>query len=216
MSTNIKEIKSISVFLAANTGNDPEYKKLAQDVATMFATNGWKLVYGGSGRGLMGILGHSASALGVDVHGVKPRPFLKYEETGELPKFGHHELVDDLYSQKRRMAELSDAFIILPGGFGTLEEYTAIRMWSKLGVCRRPIVLLNFRNFYTPLLNWINGATKLGFITADSAALVSVVDSIEEMNTLLLRPQPIIDNDDHFDWSVVAPGHNSLSQPQDE
>lgn len=214
MPADYKEKRSIAVFLAANDGNDPKYKELAQHVAAVFAKNRWKLVYGGSARGLMGILGQTASALGIDVHGVKPRPFLKYEETGELPEFGHHELVDDLYSQKRRIAELSDAFIILPGGFGTLEEYTAIRMWSKLGVCRRPIVLLNFQSFYTPLLDWITEATRLGFISENSAAVVSVVDSIEEMNVSLLNPKSMIDNDDQFDWSVVVPGHISLLQPQ--
>ena len=214
MSAGHQETKSIAVFLAANIGNDPKYKELAQHVAAMFAKNRWKLVYGGSARGLMGILGQTASAMGVDVHGVKPRPFLKYEETGELPKFGHHELVDDLYSQKRRIAELSDAFIILPGGFGTLEEYTAIRMWSKLGVCRRPIVLLNFQSFYTPLLDWITEAIKLGFISENSAAVVSVVNSIEEMDISLLKPKPMIDNDDQFDWSVLVPGHISLLQSQ--
>ncbi|KAF5587456.1 lysine decarboxylase [Fusarium pseudoanthophilum] len=209
MSADHKKVRSVAVFLAANIGSDPGYKELVQHVAAMFAKNRWKLVYGGSARGLMGILGQTASTLGVDVHGVKPRPFLKYEETGQLPKFGHHELVDDLHSQKRRIAELSDAFIILPGGFGTLEEHTAIRMWSKLGVCRRPIVLLNFQNFYTPLLDWITGAIKSGFISENSAAVVSVVNSIEEMNISLLKPNPLADNDDKFDWSVVAPEHTS-------
>ncbi|KAL2072904.1 hypothetical protein VTL71DRAFT_12247 [Oculimacula yallundae] len=208
------ETKSIAVFLAANIGNDPKFEELARHVAAMFAKNRWKLVYGGSARGLMGVLGQTASALGVDVHGVKPRPFLKYEEAGELPRFGHHELVDDLHSQKRRISELSDAFIFLPGGFGTLEEYTAIRMWSKLGVCRRPIVLLNFESFYTPLLDWITEATKLDFISRNSAAVVSVVNSIEEMSVALLRPKPMVVNDDHFDWTVVVPGHISLLQSQ--
>lgn len=214
MSADHKEIKSIAVFLAANTGKEPKYKELVQHVAALFAKNRWKLVYGGSARGLMGILGQTASALGVDVHGVKPRPFLKYEESGELPIFGHHELVDDLYSQKRRIAELSDAFIISPGGFGTLEEYTAIRMWSKLGICRRPIVLFNFQGFYTPLLDWVSNTIKLGFISGNSAAVVSVVNSIEELNVTLLKPKPMIDNDDQFDWSVVVPGHISLLQSQ--
>lgn len=106
--------------------------------------------------------------------------------------------MDDLYSPKRRIAELSDAFIFLPGGFGTLEEYTAIRMWSKLGVCRRPIVLLNFQSFFTPLLDWITEATKLGFISENSAAVVSIVNSIKEINISLLRPKSMIDNNDQF------------------
>lgn len=81
----------------------------------------------------MGILGRTAASAGVKVHGIKPRPFLKYEKNGLLPDFGINELVEDVHTQKRRMAELTDAFIVLPGGFGTLEELVAIRMWSKLG-----------------------------------------------------------------------------------
>ena len=145
-------VKRVAVFIAASIGTVAKFEDLARDSAAMFGRNGWKLVYGGSGRGLMGILGQTASTLHVHVHGVKPRPFLRYEETGGLPEFGHHELVEDLYSQKRRMVELSDALVILPGGFGSLEDYSTIRMWSKLGVCRRPIILLNFQNYYTPLL----------------------------------------------------------------
>ena len=207
MAAGRKERKSVAVFLAANTGNDIRYEKLIHHVAAMFAKNGWNLVYGGSARGLMGTLGKAASALGVDVHGVKPRPFLKYEETGELPTFGHHELVDDLYTQKKRIAELTDAFIILPGGFGTLEEYTAVRMWSKLGVWRRPIVLLNFEGFYTPLLDWITKAKSLDFVSENSVAVVSVVNSVGEIDALLSNPATVVENDDHFDWSVLVPGH---------
>lgn len=81
----------------------------------------------------MGILGKTVASAGMQVHGVKPRPFLKYEEDGLLPDFGYNELVEDLYTQKKRMAQLTDAFIVLPGGFGTLEELVAVRMWSKLG-----------------------------------------------------------------------------------
>ena len=81
----------------------------------------------------MGILGRAVASAGMQVHGVKPRSFLKYEENGLLPDFGYNELVEDLHTQKKKMAQLTDAFIVLPGGFGTLEELVAIRMWSKLG-----------------------------------------------------------------------------------
>lgn len=216
VSTERMAVKSVAVFLAANMGNDPKYEDLTRQVATMFVENEWKLVYGGSHRGLMGVLGQTASALGVDVHGVKPRPFLKYEETGGLPEYGRHEFVEDLYSQKKRMAELSDAFIILPGGFGTLEEYTAIRMWSKLGVCRRPIVLLNFQNYYTPLLDWVTNATKLGFISKSSASVVSIVNTIEEMRDLLSRPIDTVENDEPFTWSAIVPRDSDFQELQEE
>ena len=81
----------------------------------------------------MGILGRQLSSLGGQVHGVKARPFLKYEPTGLLSEYGTRELVDDLYTQKRRKAELTDTFVVLLGGFGTLEELFTLRMWSKLG-----------------------------------------------------------------------------------
>lgn len=83
----------------------------------------------------MGALGKALHSMGGEVYGVKPRPFLKYEIGGVMPSFDYEvELVDDLHTQKRRMVELSDAFVVLPGGFGTLEELVAIRMWSKLGL----------------------------------------------------------------------------------
>ena len=81
----------------------------------------------------MGTLSQTAAVMGVEVHGVKPRPFLKYEANGALPDCGHNELVEDLYTQKKRMAELTDTFLVLPGGLGTLEDLMMIRMWSKLG-----------------------------------------------------------------------------------
>jgi predicted Rossmann-fold nucleotide-binding protein len=81
----------------------------------------------------MGALGRRVDELGGQVHGVKPEPFLKYEIDGLLPDFGYNELVDDLHTQKRRMASLADVWVILPGGFGTLEELVTVRMWSKLG-----------------------------------------------------------------------------------
>ena len=80
MSADHTETKTIAVYLAANIGNDPKYEELAQHVAAMFDLNRCNLVYGGSARGLMGILSQTASALGVDVHRVKPRPFLKYDD----------------------------------------------------------------------------------------------------------------------------------------
>ena len=206
-------VKSVAVFLAANSGAGSNFEDLARDTAALFGRNGWELVYEGSGRGLMGI-GQTASTLGVDVHGVKPRPFLRYEETGGLPEFGHHELVEDLYSQKRRMAELSDAFIILPGAFGTLEEYSTIRMWSKVGVCRRPVILLNFHNYYTPLLEWTIRATKLGFISEANASVVSIVSTIEEMSDLLLMPNSIVENGEHDPWSVIVPNGSIFTEWQ--
>ncbi|KAH9860308.1 hypothetical protein J1614_011638 [Plenodomus biglobosus] len=214
MAADRKETKSVGVFLGASIGNDPQYEELAQNLAALFAKNGWKLVYGGSPRGLMKVLSQTASDLGVNVHGVQARAFYKYKDNAELPKYGHHELVNDLHSQKRRIAELSDAILILPGGFGTLEEYTAIRLWSKLGVCRRPILLVNFQGFYTPLLDWINKATTLGFISQSSAALGTVVNSVEEIEVSLSRREATVDNPETFDWSVLVPGHISSMQPQ--
>ena len=215
-STESIAVKSVAVFLAVNTPTDFKYETLTQDVAAKFGRNKWKLVYDGSNRGLMGILGQTASDLGVDVHGIKPRPFLKYEERGELPGYAHQELVEDLFSQKRRMAELSHAFIILPGGFEALEEYGTIRMWSKLDVCRHPIVLLNFQNYYTPLLEWVNSATELGFISEISASLVSIANTIEQMNSMLLRPKGCAENDEQLIWSAMVRRVSTYQELQPE
>lgn len=90
------------------------------------------IVYGGSPRGIMGRISRTLAELGGDVIGIKPRPFLKYSN-GKLPEWGYNELVPDIHTQKARMAELSNGYLFLPGGFRTLGEFCAFRMRRKLG-----------------------------------------------------------------------------------
>lgn len=208
--------KSVAVFLAPTTSTDPKYEDLTRKVATIFFENKWKLVYDGLALELMDILARTASALGVDVHEVALRPLIIYEETGQLLEFGRQEIVEDIQSQKKRIVELSDAIIILPGGFGTLKDLISVRVWSQLGVCRRPTVLVNFQDYYSPLLIWLTKATELGFISESGASVVSVVQNVEDVGGFLSTSRLASYSDDCFTWLVIIPNKGTDSQSQFE
>ncbi|MCJ1473929.1 hypothetical protein MMC13_002585 [Lambiella insularis] len=202
-------IHSIGVFLGISTSSAAEgkYTALVQSAAHLFIENRWRLVYGGSSRGLMGIFARALHDAGGTVRGFKPRAFLQYEPDGVLPAWGHIELVEDIHTQKRRMAELSDAFVIFPGGLGTLEEFVAVQMWVKLGVCTHPVILFNFEGYYDSLLKWMGTAREEGFVAEDSLAVITVVDTLDQLNTLLksLGTMPRITRPDPFTWSILSP-----------
>ena len=134
------------------------------------AHRGIGLVYGGGRVGLMGIIADAVLAAGGEAHGVIPG-FLAEKEVG------HHgltrlEIVDSMHERKARMAELSDGFIALPGGIGTLEEIAEVWTWSQLGLHQKPIGVLNVAGFYTGLLSFIDHAVAEAFLRPDHARTV--------------------------------------------
>ncbi|KAK7473233.1 hypothetical protein VKT23_001331 [Stygiomarasmius scandens] len=196
-------VKSICVLCGANTGSDSKYAELAKSMALLFHKMNWRLVYGGSGRGLMAEVSRELVALGGEVIGIKPTPFLKYEADGKLPEWGHNELVPDLHTQKIRMAQVSDAFLFLPGGFGTLEEFSAFRMWRKLGVHSSPVLFLNFDGYYDHLLKWFSIGKEEGFISTNAAAAYTVVNTLEELPDVI--QSCTFQTDEKFNLSILAP-----------
>jgi len=155
-------MRRICVFCGASSGRDPAFVELAGSVGRGLAEHGIGVVYGGGRVGLMGALADAALAAGGEVIGVIPRALVDRE----LAHQGATELriVGTLHERKAVMAELSDAFIALPGGLGTLEELAEVLSWAQLGLHEKPIALLGVEGYWGDLLRWLDGAVREGFI----------------------------------------------------
>lgn len=160
----------VCVFCGANAGIRAEYRLAAQGLATVLAHRGLGLVYGGGNVGLMGVVADAMLNAGGEVIGVIPQALV----AKEVAHRGLSELriVDTMHQRKALMNELSDAFIALPGGFGTLEEFFEILTWSQLGIHRKPSGLLNVSGYYDDLLAMLDHAAAEGFLLPANRKLV--------------------------------------------
>jgi uncharacterized protein (TIGR00730 family) len=172
-------IHRICVFCGASPGRDPAHAELAREVGAGLARRGIGLVYGGGRVGLMGALADGALAAGGQVHGVIPRALVDRE----LAHGGVTELhvVDTLHQRKARMAELSDAFVALPGGLGTLEELAEVLSWAQLDLHRKPIGLLDRAGYFEPLLAFLDRAVDEGFLARSHRALLAVEADLDAL-----------------------------------
>lgn len=176
-------IRSACVFCGSRFGNDPRYERDARDLGRGLGEARIQLVYGGGHVGLMGATADAALAAGGEVIGVLPRGLFSKEvgHTG-LTRL---EMTDDMHTRKARMAALSEAFIALPGGFGTLDELCEIVTWAQLGLHRKPVVLLNTAGFWDGFLTFVDKAAQDGFIPVGHANLIKVVTSVDEVLAFL-------------------------------
>lgn len=167
----------ICVFCGSSSGTDPVYSRTAARVGEFLAENGKELVYGGGRVGLMGTVADSVLANGGRVIGVIPEALDKKE----IAHKGLTELhvVRSMHERKALMAEFSDGFIALPGGFGTFEEFCEIVTWAQLGIHQKPCGLLNVNSFYDPLIELFNRSTNSGFIRPEHRDIVLVGTEIE-------------------------------------
>ena len=157
-------MKRVCVFLGSNPGNKPDYLKAAQDMGAELARRGITTVYGGSNVGLMGALANAALAAGGEVIGVIPEA-LQRKEIAHTSLTEQH-IVGSMHERKALMAELSDAFIALPGGMGTLEELCEMLTWAQLGFHKKPCGLLDVDGYYAHLNTFLDNAVTQGFIHA--------------------------------------------------
>jgi uncharacterized protein (TIGR00730 family) len=155
-------MKRICVFCGSSLGNRPEYAEAAVAVGGLLARRGIGLVYGGGNVGLMGVVADAALAAGGEVIGVIPHSLAQREI--EHKGVTDLRVVDSMHTRKALMADLSDAFIAMPGGFGTFEEFFEAVTWTQLGVHRKPCGLLNVCGFYSPLAAFIDQAVSEAFI----------------------------------------------------
>lgn len=182
-------LRSICVFCGASTGNLAIYREAAENLGRTLAQQGIRLVYGGGAVGLMGIVADAAMVAGGEVIGIIPQS-LKRAEVGHngLTRL---EVVDGMHARKARMAELSDGFIALPGGLGTLEELFEVWTWGQLGYHAKPLGLLDVNNFYSKLGNFLDHLVDEGFVRAEHRAMLQLSESPETLLSAFAAWQPI-------------------------
>jgi len=156
------QTKSIAVFCGSKSGKNPVYEKHAAELGDLIAACGIQLIYGGGNVGLMGVLANSVLAKGGKVTGVIPKVLIE----GERQHKGLTELVisDNMHARKKMMYELSDAAIILPGGYGTLDEFFEMITWNQLNIHNKKIYLLNSEGYYAHLVFHLKQMEKEGFL----------------------------------------------------
>lgn len=165
-------IRSLCVFCGSNSGGDPAYANLARDFGALLAKSNIALVYGGGHVGLMGIVADAVLAGGGNAIGVIPR-MLWDREVGHRNLTELH-VVETMHERKAMMASLSDAFVALPGGLGTLEEIFEVWTWAQLGIHRKPLGFLDVLGFYGPLLSFLDGAVDAEFVRAQHRSMAIV------------------------------------------
>lgn len=181
-------IKRICVFCGSNAGNDPRYQEVARRLGAMLALEEIDLVYGGGSVGLMGVLADAVLEGGGHAIGVIPQA-LWNREVGHTGLSQVH-IVDSMHERKRMMAELSDAFIALPGGLGTLEEIFEVWTWAQLGIHRKPVGFLDVAGFYEPLQDFLDRAVVAGFIKREHRAAALYETAPDRLLQLLLDYEP--------------------------
>ncbi|TWI52371.1 hypothetical protein IQ22_03514 [Pseudomonas duriflava] len=183
-------LKAVCVFCGAKNGTDPVYRETAEALGRALAERGLTLVYGGGAVGLMGVVADAALAAGGEVVGIIPQS-LKDAEVGHKG-LTRLEVVDGMHARKARMSELSDAFIALPGGLGTLEELFEVWTWGQLGYHAKPLGLLEVNDFYAPLAQFLDHLVSQGFVTAPHRQMLQVRQSAPELLDALEHWKPTV------------------------
>jgi uncharacterized protein (TIGR00730 family) len=179
----------ICVFCGSSPGLRPIYRSVTESLGAELARRGIGLVYGGGNVGLMGALADAVLSAGGEAIGVIPE-HLMAREAGHTGLTQLH-IVRSMHERKALMADLSDAFIALPGGFGTLEEFCEVVTWSQLGLHAKPCGLLNVEDYYSPLLAMFDHAVAERFVKPENRALVLSRQSVDELLEALEAWRPV-------------------------
>ncbi|ASR44235.1 Rossman fold protein, TIGR00730 family [Xanthomonas citri pv. mangiferaeindicae] len=172
-------MKSICVYCGSNAGSKPIYAERAMALGDRIARDGLQLVYGGGNVGLMGTVANAVLEAGGSVTGVIPKQLADWEVAHR--GLTQLEIVDSMHARKMRMFELSDAFVALPGGFGTMEEIFEMLTWRQLGIGNKPCAFLDIDGFYAPLIGMIDRMVEERFLHPDQRADLWYGDDIDAM-----------------------------------
>lgn len=179
----MKSINSLCVFCGSRAGSDPAFSAAAEQLGRSLAARGVRLIYGGGSIGLMGIVMQAVLDNGGQVTGVIPA-FLMRREVGN-PDLTELIVVDSMHERKRRMFELADAFAVLPGGLGSLDEAIEIITWRQLGLHSKPIAVLSVEDYWASFEMLMEQAIARGFADAGIRTLFTVTGDVESMLTVL-------------------------------
>ncbi|GJM24366.1 MAG: putative cytokinin riboside 5'-monophosphate phosphoribohydrolase [Phycisphaerae bacterium] len=180
-------MKSVCVFCGSSPGKDPSYVKVASELGCELAARNLRLIYGGGNVGLMGAVADATMAAGGEVVGVIPHMLAEKE-------LAHAEIteliaVNSMHERKMEMANRADAFIALPGGFGTLDELCEILTWTQLGLHANPTALVNHKGFFDGFLSFLDHAAAERFLRPEHRALVlTATTPAEALDTLVANP----------------------------
>jgi len=176
---HMNKMNAVLVYCGASAGNNPLYAEETKRVGKVFVEENIQLIYGGGSIGLMGVLADSILDAGGKVTGVIPA-FLNVKEVGHKGCTQLHE-VNSMHERKALMEKLCDGVIVLPGGYGTLDEMFEMLTWSQLGLHQKPIGILNLNSFYEYLIAQLDVMVREGFLSIENRQLFVIDDSIEKL-----------------------------------
>jgi uncharacterized protein (TIGR00730 family) len=179
----VKNLDQLAVYCGSAPGTDPVFADAARETAAAMVRQGIQLVYGGGRLGLMGLIADRVLELGGEVYGVIPQALVDVEVAH--PSVTELHVVETMHERKARMTDLADAFLALPGGIGTLDEFFEAWSWNALGYHKKPFCLLNVEGFWDGLIEFIDHATASGFMSARRRKQLLVAGSPDEALQLL-------------------------------
>jgi uncharacterized protein (TIGR00730 family) len=179
----VMDSRRVCVFCGASSGNSPKYVDLAAELGAALAKAGLGLVFGAGAVGIMGAVSSAVLDAGGEAIGVIPQALMDRERSRDDLTELH--VVSTMHERKALMHELSSAFVVLPGGLGTMEEFFEVLTWSQLRFHTKPIVVLDVDGYYQPLVELLDHALASGFMTAADRELVAVVESVHEVVRLV-------------------------------
>ena len=174
-------IKRVCVFCGSKSGRNPAFAQQSRELGKSLADQQLELVYGGGSIGLMNVIADAVLSDGGNVHGVIPEHLMSHAH-GNLTAL---HVTNTMHERKAMMAELSDAFVALPGGFGTFEELLETITWVQLELHNKPVMLFNMAGYYDPLIRFIDQAVEQGFISQEKWDEILTVTTVDECLTLL-------------------------------
>lgn len=187
----MKNVSALCVYCGSSGNVDQVYLEAAEQTGALLAKKGIRLVFGGGGIGLMGTVADAVLAGNGEVIGVMPK-FLEDIEVAH-ERITELIVVDSMHTRKQKMFDLSDAFLVLPGGYGTLDEMIEIITWKQLRRHDKPVLLVNVAGYWDPFQTLVNSIIKKGFARPKDFELFTIVSSVEEiLPTLALAPEPML------------------------
>ena len=187
------KINSLSIFCGAHKGHDSIFEDEAIKLVNLLAEYSIDIVYGGGNVGLMKVISDRAIELGINITGITLKSLNEFEQSN--PSINKTLIVDDLFQRKQAFIELSDGFIVLPGGIGSMDELLEVVVTNQLGLINKPVGLLNTNNYYEGFLSWFRESVKAGFVSqANFDALIHENTPKKLLELLISKKLP--DDDD--------------------